>query len=93
MKRACFVIEFTQKSSVKTSSLSFFLFFTHELFLTTSISFPTTGENTKKKKKKKKKTHKGNTNTVFNKTETVNNRLPRKKSKKTGIFFSLKFLF
>ena len=91
MKRACFVIEFTQKSSVKTSSLSFFLFFTHELFLTTSISFPTTGENTKMHKKKK--THKGNPNTVFNKTETVNNRLPRKKSKKTGIFFSLKFLF
>ena len=91
MKRARFVIEFTQKSSVKTSSLSFFLFFTHELFLTTSISFPTTGENTKMQKKKK--THKGNTNTVFNKTETVNNRLPRKKSKKTGIFFSLKFLF
>ena len=53
MKRACFVIEFTQKSSVKTSSLSFFLFFTHELFLTTSISFPTTGENTKMQKKKK----------------------------------------
>ena len=91
MKRACFVIEFTQKSSVKTSSLSFFLFFTHELFLTTSISFPTTGENTKMQKKKK--THKGNTNTFFNKTEKVNNRLPRKKSKKTGIFFSLKFLF
>lgn len=86
MKRACFVIEFTQKSSVKTSSLSFFLFFTHELFLTTSISFPTTGENTKMQKKKKR--IKGTQTQFLTKQKQLTTVYPEKKAKKQ-VFFSL----